>query len=1015
MTNKNKLICTLVCSFLIVLSIFALFFTNNKTNANENTITIQYDTGIEDYLDSYGLGETIQIKPAKILYNGNEYSATPILYYPNGVTVSSGTVSLEQVGCYYVEYKANVNGEILSKKISFTVYDDLFSIKGSGTYSFGSAEQYMPGKEGLKLSLQQGDVFTFNKVLDLSSSVKGSTPVINFYAIPEEAGKKELDILTVKLTDIYDENNFVEVRYKAVSDYDAAIYVDAKANNQKYLGIHWQEKTLTSMAYDDGHCRLFQNHGAYGYYLYGSFTGIVPTHLYNYTNNYCYLNFDSQQNRIYTKSSGAVSNGLITDFDDPVLQGYDVWDGFTTGEVILSITASGSATSYNILIDSIYGVDLKQESAKNDLNVNVGVDFGIYEEDTLPNAIVGKNYPVYPIILPEISGINIVDSGVLVYHNYNSSSRTLVGVIDNQFNVEKEGIYTLYYYLEDSWGNVSIKTVDITAIKRDFVEVDFGTYQTQFNVGSTVKVSTPTFKNTIDGYTVKTTAKHKSQDVIYDILSYEFLPLYSGEYEICYEYTDNYGTTLFSYDITVEKTDTPIYYGDAEVPKYVIKGFDYKLPDYFAYDFSNGTSIIKGELYLSNDGKEEVLVKDNAFTVDAENYIDLIFKFDNGKEISKKIYSNIPVVNLYDENDKLCVWEMLQGSDFVVNPNTDYTSFTLSGKNNGKLDAVNKAHINMLELVYTANGNFNSVYIDLIKISDRTDSAKITFNRVGDSVNVVMKRNGKVIKELLTTNNFNSNVEISISVIDNNFVLSGTDEKVEVKELLSGFEDEMFMSIGIGGVSGEATLNVLKVNGLRLRTGTTRPSAPTLFYDEKTFTPHSLGEVIELSFGAFDFVDTSPYCTFALIDNKTGSYVLSDEGVLLDGVSNDFYTTYHLTVTEYFDYYIVFNLGNDWRPASPKTQALSVKDEVAPEIKIDVKLNTYSVNSKIDVAKATVVDDKDGEIDYFVFVVDANEYVTYLTEELSFTADKKGIYQVIYYAVDSSANATFESYYIQVK
>ncbi|MBO7344730.1 MAG: hypothetical protein J6U92_02195, partial [Clostridia bacterium] len=997
-------ITAMVCAFGFALGLY-------NAKANDSSFVVQFDANAEEYLDSYGLGDTLQIKSAKILYKGNEYNATSILHYPNGVTLSTNSVTLEQVGRYKVEYKAIVDGKVLSKSIPFAVYDDLFSINGRGTISYGTPGDYLPGREGLNLSLQQGDVFTFNKVLDLSNSTKETTPIIKFYATPLVAGENEIDMVTLKLTDIYDSNNFVEVRYKQT---DKTVYIDGKANGQNAIGLHWQNKASTTIDYEGGCCRIFSNHSQYGYGANTSFTGIAPKYAYGFENNYCTLMLDSKEHRLYAQRSVHASSGLVVDLDDPVLYEDNLWSGFTTGEVILSLSASGSSISYNLFIESIMGNDLTKESAENNVSISVGVDFGKYTEDTIPNAVVGKKYSVYPILIPEISGMNVIDSGVLVYYNYNSNARTLVDVTNGEFSVTKEGVYTLYYHVEDSWGNVSVKTVDVTAIVREPVTVDFGDYQSQFVVGNQVAVANPTFSNIIDGYTVKTYATLKSSNIVYDVVDGKFLPMYSGDYEIRYDYKDELGEATFKYDLTVAKSDTPLCEGDAQVPKYVIKGFDYAIPDYLAYDFSNGTQQIKGQLYLSQDGGQPTLINNNKFTVTAENYVDLTFKFDNGKETVEKAYFNIPVVDIYDQDDKLNVWQMLQGSDFTVTPGTDFTTYSLT-KETATLEVVNSVHVNLFELVFVANGNLDSVFIELVNLSNRSDVAKISFVDGQDGVKVVAYRNGVLVKEILTNNEFNSNVEISTSVVDGNIVFSETNDVISVAELLGGFADKMFMSVGVDGVTDSAILNIYKVNGLRLRTGTTRPSAPTLLYNERVFQGHSVGEVVELAFDAYDFVDTSPTCSFAVIDNKTGNYVVSDEGVLLDGVSNDFFTTYHITITDYFEYSVIFSLGNDWRPASPKAQEIIIVDKDVPTIQLDVKVNTYNLNSKVEVAKPIVIDDKDGEIKYSVFVIDANEYMTYLSDDLSFVADKKGVYQIIYLAVDSSGNVALANYYIQVK
>jgi len=72
------------------------------------------------------------------------------------------------------------------------------------------------------------------------------------------------------------------------------------------------------------------------------------------------------------------------------------WKGFTTGEVRLSVTAREYRTNkipYRMIFTEIGGAELKGTEDKE--GPEITVDFGEYEENNLPEAFKGEEYPVF--------------------------------------------------------------------------------------------------------------------------------------------------------------------------------------------------------------------------------------------------------------------------------------------------------------------------------------------------------------------------------------------------------------------------------------------------------------------------------------------------------------------------------------------------------------------------------------------------------------------------------------------
>ncbi len=98
----------------------------SKTVADDITLG---ETNVES---EYSVGETLTLTDVTLTVNGQEVTASPIVYYPNGSASASKEIELTQKGKYVIEYGATVDGEYVSANKEFGVYEYVAANSSTG-------------------------------------------------------------------------------------------------------------------------------------------------------------------------------------------------------------------------------------------------------------------------------------------------------------------------------------------------------------------------------------------------------------------------------------------------------------------------------------------------------------------------------------------------------------------------------------------------------------------------------------------------------------------------------------------------------------------------------------------------------------------------------------------------------------------------------------------------------------------------------------------------------------------
>lgn len=812
MTAKKRLallLCLVACLLACVIGLTA-----RPARANGQLSQVEYQ-------ESYALGSTLEIQDATITYKGEDYSTKVIVKFPSGKTYSDNSILLSESGVYTIEYKANANGVFLTKKVEFTVGDSLFEIMGNGSVSYGTNSYLTSGVEGVNVALNDRSTLRYNKVIDVSDNSKASSKILKLYCTPATVGELEVERLIVTLTDAEDSSNYVEVVYKMLyKDAPTYNYVTANANGQSPAGLHAKaDKTKDTDVFVDGYWwNLYRNNANYGSVARCSWDGILPKEMKSFEENSVELNLDNAEKRVYIQRGVSFPDrNLCMDLDDPSLCGDNLWGGFTSGKVVLTLRAERyQGGAFNFFITEVDGHNLKASSTNNDVAPTINVDFGKYDENNLPSIVANKVCDVFPATAcDELEGE--VACETYVYYNYNNTARTQLAIKDEQFTPTRGGVYTIVYKAKDNFGNVAIKTVDLFAIEREQVEYELTNSEKEFTVGDIAKVSAINILNSLTGYTVKISARHVETGTVYPISnkSLTFQPIYSGDYKIEYEYSDYVESVVFSYDVSVQASSTPLYLNDMAIPEYFIKGAKYFIPDYTVYDYTDGMKEVVAEKFVKQDDGELTKMTSNYITVTAENFVQIVYKA--GENDPGKSYLGKVVDTNYGQSGKtdLAVFMQAKEGVFDITHNEYYIEYqtnqlkAVSGV--ASLDVVNPAYLNLFNVDLSVNrADFNSLIITLTARNDRTNVITVQFDKTANGSNVTVRYLDKEIAgESLCS--FGLDKGIRAYVENDYFCVAESDIAIPVDEMFDSFDTFFFVNVKLEGVSGDSSIRVNKL------------------------------------------------------------------------------------------------------------------------------------------------------------------------------------------------------------
>lgn len=1005
--TKNKIIAVLCLLFAISVLAPLSAFAYNRKEARGEVIT---DGEVKT---EYSLNDSFVPAAVKISFNGKQYPATSyIVKYPGGRAYSQSEYVLDESGEYTVVYYAAAENKTVSAELKIKVSDNRYSFTGGNSSArYGADEK--GGENGIIVSLAVGEEFVYNKPINLNGKTKADS-LLKLYAVPDVVGRAEVKALRIKLTDVCDPDNYVEIytfgnRWDDNEVKDYPLYSAAAANGQPLTGLHFRyEQTPDTVLYQGQYYVPYKN-VSYdmdtGYPSYGfSFVakGGYGAKPYTLSCNYAEREFYG------CKSFAELSNGVIADLDEPLFF-YDLWQGFKTGYATLSISADNYvSTSFNFVITDIAGDDLSCTDYKDITAPQIEVNYGEENENNLPKAVVGKPYTIFPATAADTTD-GTVPVNAFVYFG-NSSAAASIEVKDGKFTPTRTGEYYIVYRTADRSGNVGSVSVKITAKPNDELSLSDLSLAANGITGVEYAITRPEVYGAEGKVKISVRATLAGGETVYEAGErngeYVFTPLYAGEYEIAVICKDYVGEVVKKANVTVAANQNAVFTEKPVLPAAFVKKVGYKIPALSGYTFGNGKpTVAAAKTYYSFDGGEFAEYTGGDLVIEADEKVFIRYEID--KSVAE---FTVPVQNVNYDSD-VSRKDYFYSESFSAEGTDDSVVFDALATD-GVIRFLNDVLVSDFSVVINFGTlPFGKFVLRLTSVNNDGTSLPIEIKKSESGYALITVNGGKTYT--VSSGVIVSDIEINykngsdvLSIGENSYSVNG----------FGGFRNHLAqLSFEITGAEiGSSVLKIKSLNKQILSAQTGDYAAPAYSYEINNGSKRLGDEIVISRFTVQDVLCFKSYAELTVYD-PSGNVCTATDGTLMKAV-RDFDKEYKIKVDKYGAYSVKGKVYDEFGNSANVSITINAADDVAPTITLSEISATGQVGKFIKIAKATVTDNKDaaGDIKLKIFVTDSNLKTICLSED-GFVATVTGEYIVTYSAVDSDGNYSFATYTISVK
>ena len=1017
------------------LSAAALAFSSN-TLKNESTVAVFAEEAT--FVDSeikirYPKGANLSIpQEAVITYAGKTYTAhSPALIYPDSTATSQSEVNLSMVGNYTLVYTFQMGNVVLQATKEFSVFETIYEVG-----SLNSQMTYT-NENSLKVILADGDTFYYNQPVDLTSDYDKTIIDWAITKMVHNTSKSEIDasIIDVRLTDCYDESNYITIRTHRTGL--TSTYIRAFANGQ-------QESSLGSVNETNMSGTFLWESGYYGtgtdmngevwgkdrlgkYKLY--YGSGEKSYGCNIRNGNYKLKFKSTENIVSVESLNPKDETeLVTDLDNVDIYGDTLFKGFTTGEVYLSISASGyNQDTLEMQIYSLFEQNVIPNRENSDVtSPEITVDYTPTENN---GVYVAKGKPV---TLFDATATDLNLSGRLrtaVYYNYGQADfEYKVPVVNGSFTPNEVGEYTIVYKASDIFGNTATVEIPVYSViaenglKLVSDKVEQATYL-QY-----VALPDYSFEQVNQGMPIDVKIVAKSEHDFQEINpeTKRFIPIYEEEYQIVYTYSDNVYSDTFEYTVQVVKGSETSYeiLSDVIMPRYFIKGMTYSLPDVPV--LSTGGVEQKANCALSYDGGATYTDVDReSATITGGGNVIVKYYYEGKFVLSEPIKIIDVNYNSDDfENNPFLAKNYFQGDYTAIidkDPETGveylnrpivYRSNQTSGDNTLEfINSLSSSNFVLAMKVPQDNANFSGVRITLYDYYDRTNSVYWEYESVDGILHFSANGGWKYrIGGTLAGNSLSVVYNASRKVVEAN--------GVEASSPLNFTGDKCFFDVTLFGIEGTADISITQINTQTFSSLAGDFAKPDMFYNAVSGR-RSLGEEITVyTCEASDVLSgvLDGDCLVSVRD-PDGVLVKSD-GITLDNVSA--LREYRVKLEKYGQYRITYQVIDNSGNITTSVILVYVEDCKAPVVAfVDGSTNGGTLTMKqgqTHVIKALTLQDDVSSPENIKVVtgVFGPSYRFVDIKDGAFELTEKGTYTVVYDCYDEAGNMTCVSYRVNV-
>lgn len=937
-------------------------------------------------------GQAIEFENVRFSLDGASFESTPVLYQPDNSASYTNEFTADKLGYYEVVYSAAFGDKTYEYKQAFNVVDYLYSTGNeSDMVSFGGTENAGDGS-GLTVRLNSGSYIRFNKPIDIST-LSPDVPFANIYITPEVMGEEEFSQLEIRLTNRYDENNYLRVTADASGE---VAYYKAGGNGQQTKGD------------EDGY-KIHVEPSQYGQWTRLSFAGTENNNLFKFY-------FDKNEKAVYVDRDGV--RKLVMDMDDPKYYS-DLWEGFTSDEVYVTITANKfiGATA-NFVVADIYGCELDgtliTDEEPPELTVNAP------EDGEWPDALVGRAYPLFEATAYDSHTASDTPVSVRVFRNYGTYSESEISVVDHCFIPVSDEVYTVEYMTEDVYGNRTTQIYHVRALREIAEKFSIVLGQRPagpFYAGKEVALAESLITGGVGKITVQIQAECAGKEILND-LEGSFIPSYAGNYIITYLATDYLGfQAQTSYSVTVEPNTTPIFNEFPVMPVAFVNGVETVLPKVTALDYSSGAPVeVVAEVYVT-DGKLTDQKITDTYTPSIGNGIDsAIVKYKAGS--AEKTFT-FQIVDVFNDNG-LDLTKYFIGQDINVTANSDNLTVQTQGKDS-KISFIKDLMAEGFSFIFdvSATGNsFGAIDIVLTDAEDPSISVRLTIEKNAEGTTASPIRiNGGNAYSIAGSFYGNSPLHFTLNYDSATRKISdaeGTSFNIETTEqgnAFAGFPSgKVRMTFEIKQSEGNSEILLYNLNGQRLNDTTEDLTMPKISLFGELGGEVKPGQTVTIPRAiAMDVLSFDVHLYLTVL-GPDGEPITSADGILLEDASAD--RSYEIQIEDYGIYNVQYFAEDN--NAAPRRYNISLhsNDDVPPVVTISQTSVQVKSGKKVNLPKVSVAEDN-GQFQQITTLTDADGIITVMTEN-SFTPKKKGVYKVTFMAVDGNNNVGYAVFTVTV-
>ena len=1003
--KQNLIFCMLIP--LLLVSALAVVVTTTQAISGRADGTLSEVSLEEEYL----LGTELALPSATITVAGKPIPAETELTWPDGKTTVSETVLLDQMGKYFVNYRAVSNGKVYSESKQFIVYQSLYSVSSKRSQAYyGKPMQDCVKSDGINVSLMSGDTFTYNRVLDLSKNT-ATDDFIRFGITPQTIGSRDCTGLTFTLTDAYDSTNKVTIAVTAYPTYgEPFAYLKTAATGQPLTGYEHRE---------DGRESKVWVGGEYGNPVFLSFEGKPYESMPDNTTS---IRYDHDQKQIHGDNRVS-SNKLVADFDDSFFY-TDRWDGFTTGEVYLSVQATGYIkSSANFIITQIGDENLQTEKLYDTGKPNISVDLDGYEMNNLPIAITDKTYPLF-----RATAVDAFDGEVpvhtAVYTGYYTNNKSNVTVTGNTFTPTAAKTHYIEYSATDGSGNVEtvVLTVPVVQSLSEPLTVSASKDRIVQGVcGEKIYAANYTKSGGSGRVQVQVTIENDDAKITADD-DLGFRVYNAGVYTVMYTATDYLGTKVTdSYSVEILSGNSPVFTEEPTMPKYLISGYENTLPFVAAYNYTDGSgALVDTVVTIDENGTKKEL---DGFTYKPDmkenTTVDVIYAASlAGGGSTELTYKNIPVIYVGNK-DAIDMRAYFAATDMQITQEDDDIVLRSSGTN-PRAEFVNALLATNLSVLFGFSSDEYTSGIN-IYLQDSQNPAirvKLEYSRQADGKALVRLNDSDYASVLISEATFTNGNLFTLKYNESikSFTVDATaDTRISIDKTLSGDVFEGFPSKKVYitfELPDEATagLRIRSLNNQQMgvTTDNGRPDVDT----GRSGTEADIGTSFTIPRATYgDVLDPGVQCTVTVY--TPGFKIATDiYGRLLDKVSAD--EEYTIELNEYGNYEVLFYAEDSaGRKQEDRGYVIRVTDKTPPEIILNGSLSEEYKIGNIYLPTAVAKDNLDDDVAVVYLLVDPDGRIHYLLNGAC-TVSKTGTYTARYMAYDSTGNMAINEYLFTV-